>query len=105
MKDKNGEEVKHGSWITWNVWDNDDFVTHKLFGILYDHTQLTGVFQSNKKFVVYLGGGFDFGMGIGQQLLFDEVEQDADNNDEDDRGVTVLGKAMDFVRLLNETSK
>lgn len=102
MLDKYGNTIAHGSLITWNVWDNDDFKTWTMYGFLYDYTQLQGVFRREKKFVVYLGGGIDFGEAIGKKMLFEEVEQDADNNDEEERGVTRLGPAMDVVRLLSK---
>lgn len=101
MLDKDGHNIPHESLITWNVWDSDDYTTWKMYGILHDYTQLDGVWKRDKQFVVYLGGGIDFGAAIGKQLLFEEVEQDADNNDPDERGVVRLGPAMDVVRLLS----
>ena len=102
MLGKNGEIIPHGSLITWNVWDSDDFKTWTMYGVLHDYTQLQGVFHREDKFVVYLGGGIDFGEAIGKKLSFEEIEQDADNNDENERGVTRLGTAMDVVRVLSK---
>lgn len=77
----NGTEAKYGDVIRWNCWDSDDFTTWTLTGLY------------TRKGVVYLGGGIDFGMGIGQVISIEEVMQDAEHNDPDDRGIKRVGSA------------
>lgn len=100
LVDKSGGVILNGSLITWNSWDNDDYITWKMIGIVRDYNQLEGVFHSDTQYVIYLGGGIDFGGGIGNQVPFWDVMEEASNNDPDDRGITVLGKASDVTNIL-----
>lgn len=100
--DNNGEIIPHGSVITWNAWDNDDCKMWTMVGAVTDHTQLTGYFKGDKQHVIYLGGGIDFGSSIGTTMDFNEVQEDAANNDPDDRGIRVIGKASDVPNILKK---
>lgn len=102
LVDKNGDIIPHGSLISWNVWDNDDCKMWTFVGIVKDYTQLEGVFHSKLQQVIYLGGGIDFGSAIGTVMDFDEVRDEADNNDPQDVGITVLGKASDVPNILKK---
>lgn len=101
LKDKNGEVIPHGSLITWKEWDSDDFTTWTFLGIVRDYTQRQEPFYAEIQYVTYLGGGADFGGAIGEQIGFQEVMKQAENNDTYDVGITVLGCSMDVVRILN----
>lgn len=100
--DKNGDVIPHGSLIKWNVWDNDDCKMWTFIGTVVDHTQLTGFWYGLQQYVVYLGGGIDFGTAIGVHKDFNEVWQEADNNEPRDAGITVLGKASDVPNILKK---
>lgn len=100
MKDVDGNEIEHGSLISWNVYDSDDFNYWQFYGIVHDTTQLREPFKGNVQKVVYLGGGCDFGMGIGNNLTFDEVIKEAENNDDYLQGITVIGKASNIPNLI-----
>jgi hypothetical protein len=90
MKYKDGTEAKNGDLISWNVYDFDDYTTWVLFGI----------YKKTNETVVYMGGGLDFGLGIGKIHDAAQVIQEAEQNDEDERGITKIGVAMDVVRHL-----
>lgn len=100
--DKYGNMIPHGSVITWNVWDNDDCKMWTFIGIVTDHTQLTGYFKGDKQHVIYLGGGIDFGSAIGNMVDFDEVREEAANNEPEDAGIEVIGKASDVPNILKK---
>ena len=100
--DKYGNVIPHGSVITWNVWDNDDCRMWSFIGIVTDHTQLTSYFKGDKQHVIYLGGGIDFGSAIGNIVGFDEVREEADNNEPQDVGIEVIGKASDVPNILKK---
>jgi hypothetical protein len=102
LVDKNGDTIPNGSLITWNTWDSDDYVTWKMVGVVKDYTQLEGVFHSDTQYVIYLGGGIDFGGGIGNRIPFWDVVSEAGNNDPEDAGITVLGKASDVPNILKK---
>lgn len=71
--DKDGKVIPHNSLITWNVWDSDDFKTWQMIGIVHDYTQLSAPFHGTTQHVIYLGGGIDFGGGIGNLISFEDV--------------------------------
>lgn len=76
-----GTDAKYGDVIRWNCWDSDDSTTWTLTGLY------------TRRGVVYLGGGIDFGMGMGQIVPVKEVVQEAEQNDPDDRGIKRVGSA------------
>lgn len=84
MKYKNGNDVKAGDVIRWKCWDSDDFVTWTF----------TGLVRADA--VVYLGGGIDFGLGIGQLKTFSEVFSESENNDGLDSGIEYLCSASEI---------
>lgn len=86
MKYKNGEEVKNGDVIRWNCWDSDDKTTWSFTGLVKDG------------FVLYLGGGIDFGRAIGKRIEFDEVELESEDNDATDAGIEKVCSAYDLMR-------
>ena len=79
MKYKDGTESKEGDVIRWYCDDSDDCTTWTLTGIV------------RRDGVMYLGGGVDFGMGIGQIFSFDDVICESENNDTHQAGVEKLG--------------
>ena len=84
MQYKDGSEVKHGDVIRWDCFDSDDFHTWTL----------TGVYT--KKGVVYLGGGIDFGLGIGQIISEEEIINNLEDLDSHCQGLQNLGSASDL---------
>jgi hypothetical protein len=76
-----GTEAKYGDVIRWNCWDSDDFATWTFTGLY------------TRKGVVYLGGGIDFGMGLGQVSSVEQVMREAEHNDAGDRGIKRVGSA------------
>lgn len=78
---ENGEQVQRGDIIQWNVYDFDDYATYQFRGLVCD------------SFVVYLGGGIDFGTAIGKQTSFEEVYEEVINNDE---GQNTIEKITDL---------
>lgn len=88
MKYRNGEEVKAGDVIRWNCWDGDDNTTWSFTGLVKD------------EFVLYLGGGIDFGSAIGKRIEFDEVELESENNDATDKGIEKVCSAYDLMRCI-----
>lgn len=104
--DKEGKLIKHGSVIRWNCWDNDDYKSWTFTGIVVDYMQNDPPFQSETQYVIYLGGGMDFGMGIGKKISFEEVINDAENNDEHAQGVEVVGSASEissWIKMFGES--
>lgn len=90
MKYKNGDAAQLGDVIRWNCWDGDDFTNWTFTGLVLT----TGV--------VYLGGGIDFGMGIGQIFSYERVISEAENNDAFDAGIEKIGKAADLCRYISD---
>lgn len=91
--DKHGAEIEPNTLIMWKCWDSDDFITWTFYGIV------------RKDHVVYLGGGIDFGAGIGKKLSIEGVQDDSENNDSYDAGIQVIGKGDDVTTLLSKTYK
>lgn len=89
---KDGNVSQKGDVIKWGCEDNDDFTTWTF----------TGVIQ--QKGVLYLGGGIDFGAGIGQMLSFEEVVEQSEDNDPSFTGITYLGKVSDLVNHIKRFS-
>ncbi len=87
---KNGEQSKNGDVISWNCEDSDEFTIWRFLGVV------------KQQGVLYLGGGIDFGEGLGQIVPLEEVIEQAEDNDLDYVGVTYLGKVSDLVRYLGE---
>lgn len=81
MKYVDGTEAKRGDVIRWYCYDSDDIVTW----------EFRGMYTANG--VVYLGGGIDFGMGIGQIIPVEEVIKQSENNDRDIRGIWLISSA------------
>src|SRR6056297_507726 len=96
MNDINGNKIQHGSVIRWHVWDSDDQTTWTFTGLLIDHTNLTPPFKSDVSYVVYLGGGVDFGSAIGSKLETDEVIAQSESSDY--CGIEVIGSKLEIVR-------
>lgn len=91
MKDKNGVNIEFGDIIRWNCWDNDDCTTWNMTGLY------------TRKGVVYLGGGVDFGLGIGVMVEVDEVVSDSQSNDARClNGIDKVGIASDLARYINK---
>lgn len=68
-----------GDIIRWKTDDSDDFTTWTF----------TGIYKSDH--VIYLGGGVDFGHGIGQKMSIDDVIQESEENDTTNKGVHKVG--------------
>lgn len=88
MQYNNGEQAEIGDVIRWKCYDSDDFTTWTF----------TGLVKSNC--VVYLGGGIDFGHGIGQEKSHQEVIDEAENNDAFERGIDKVGTAYDLWKYI-----
>jgi hypothetical protein len=86
VKYKNGEEVKLGDVIRWNFWYSDDFKTWIFTGLV----KTDGV--------LYLGGGIDFGLAIGDMYSYDDVIAESENNDS--VGIEKVGVASDLERYI-----
>ena len=82
--DKNNNPIQNGDVIRWNCYDSEEFHTWTF----------TGIYLHGK--VIYLGGGLDFGMGIGQVKEIEEVIEESDNNDDIDRGIEKIGIAHEL---------
>lgn len=93
MKYKNQEEAKEGDVIRWKCWDSDDFVTWVMTGLL------------TSRGVVYLGGGIDFGMGIGNIMSIDEVVHQSENNDADGAGIERVCSASELEQHISSFKK
>jgi hypothetical protein len=91
VKYNDGTEAQNGDLISWHHHDFDDCKTWEFFGIYK---------QSDT--VVYMGGGIDFGLAIGSVSDADKVIRQSEQNDEDERGITKIGVAMDVVRLIGK---
>ncbi len=89
---KDGSASEKGDVIGWCVEDGDDFTTWTFIGVV------------KQQGVLYLGGGIDFGEGIGQIIPFEEVIIQAEDNDPDFTGVTYLGKVSDLVNHVKRFS-
>lgn len=89
MKYKNGEEARVGDVIRWRRWDSDDYTTWTFTGLVKEDR------------VIYLGGGIDFGLGIGNAVSFEEVIEESENNDAEDVGVDKIGIASDLARHIS----
>lgn len=90
MKYKDGTEAQYGDVIRWKCWDNDD-----------NHTwTFTGLYT--RKGVVYLGGGLDFGMAIGNIYDVQTVINESENNDPDDSGISYVGKYNELNKLISK---
>lgn len=96
MEYKDGTEAMHGDVIRWKVWDNDDCTTWTFTGMV------------KGDMVVYLGGGIDFGHGIGQLISFDEVIIESEDNDcEEGCGISKIVAAHNpdgFVEVPDEVA-
>jgi hypothetical protein len=92
MKYKNGDEVKVGDVIRWLCYDSDDYTTWTFTGLV------------SNGFVVYLGGGIDFGFAIGKSMSFAEVEEEAANNDCEDAGITRICSSVELARVIANLS-
>ena len=90
MKYKNGDTVCVGDVIRWKSWDNDDFITWTFTGIMLT----TGV--------LYLGGGIDFGRGIGRLISCEDVISESENNDVCDAGIEKVGVVADLYRHISK---
>jgi len=84
-----GTEAKYGDVIRWNCWDSDDCTTWTFTGLY------------TRRGVVYLGGGIDFGMGMGQVDSIAKVMEEAEHNDPDDRGVKRVGSASKLAEYIS----
>ena len=88
LKLKCGALAKVGDVVRWNCFDNDDNRVWSFTGVY------TGVG------ITYLGGGVDFGMGIGGKLSVHDVINESENNDECDQGIKKIGIAADVARCI-----
>jgi len=87
-----GKEIPHDSVIRWNVWDNDDNVEWVMTGIYKAPRQHTHPFYRDiEPYVVYLGGGIDFGSAIGTVDCWSEI---IENNP--CHNLKVIGRASDI---------
>jgi hypothetical protein len=84
MKYKNNEESNAGDVIRWNCYDSEENTVWKFTGLV-THAD-----------VVYLGGGIDFGLGIGSRMTKEDVIYQSNNNDSYDRGIEKIGVASDL---------
>jgi len=67
MKYNNGDEVAIGDVIRWRFYPSDFYP-----GDDWTFWIFTGLVKSTG--VVYLGGGIDFGMTIGELMSYEEVQ-------------------------------
>lgn len=88
LKLKDGTFAKVGDVVRWNCFDSDDNTTWSF----------TGVYTG--KNITYLGGGVDFGMGIGKNLNIDDVIEESNDNDEYDQGIKKVCVASDVARCI-----
>lgn len=101
LTDVNGNTIKTNALISWNVWDNEDYKLYTFIGIVRDYNS-EDARPLIDQYVLYLGGGMDFGRGIGKKLSFGEVINESENNDEDMAGITVLGSGSDVPKILKQ---
>ena len=66
-----------------------------------DPTDTTAVFKPK---AMYLGGGIDFGMGIGSIKTVESVMEQAEDNDSYEQGIEKVGVAGDVARLISTLS-
>lgn len=85
---KDGTLARLGDVIRWYCYDSEENTTWTF----------TGIYKSNR--VIYLGGGIDFGMGIGCERSISDVIATSENNDEWARGVEKVGVASDVARVI-----
>ena len=90
IKYKDGSEAKFGDVIRWNCWDNDDYRTWTFTGLY------------TRRGMVYLGGGVDFGMAIGNIETVEDVIEESENNDSYDVGITYVGKYNELNRHIGK---
>ena len=83
---KDGTQAERGDLIRWGAWDNDDNI----------EWTFTGLYLDTK--VIYLGGGIDFGLGIGQEFTIVTVIDQSEFSD--CPGIEKVGVAMDAVRAI-----
>jgi len=84
---KDGSEAENGDVIRWKTWDSDDFTTWTF----------TGLYKNER--VVYLSGGADLGLGIGNiKEVATVIEESQDNDYSGDNGVIKIGRAVDISR-------
>ena len=102
LTDVNGNTIKTNALISWNVFDGEDYKQYTFIGIVHDYNNSEDARPLIDKYVVYLGGGIDFGRGIGKKLSFDEVINESENNDEGLVGITVLGSGSEFPKILKQ---
>jgi hypothetical protein len=101
LVDINGNIIKTNSLISWNVYDGEDYTQYTFIGIVHDYNSQDAR-PLIDQYVVYLGGGIDFGRGIGKKLSFGEVINESENNDEGMTGITVLGSASSVPNILKK---
>jgi hypothetical protein len=82
-----GTQAKLGDIIRWKVWDNDGWT-------------MTGIYKSSH--IVYLGGGCDFGLAIGEVLDVGDVIRESENNYYYDKGIINVGVASELAWYLEE---
>ena len=101
LTDVNGNIIKTNSLISWKVYDSEDYKQYTFIGIVHDY-ESEDTRPLIDQYVVYLGGGIDFGRGIGKKLSFGEVINESENNDEGMTGITVLGSASSVPNILKK---
>ena len=79
-------------------WDCKQYT---FIGIVHDY-DIQDARPLIDQYVVYLGGGIDFGRGIGKKISFGEVINESENNDADMVGITVLGSGSDVPKILKQ---
>lgn len=102
LTDINGNTIKTNALISWNVFDGEDYKQYTFVGIVHDYNNSEDAIPLVDQYVVYLGGGIDFGRGIGKKFSFDEVINESECNDEDMVGITVLGSGSDVPKILKQ---
>ena len=86
LKLKDGNLAKMGDVIRWHCYDGEENTVWTFMGI----------YQSNK--VIYLGGGIDFGEGIGKEMTVDEVINESEENDSSEQGIDKVCSVSDLVQ-------
>jgi hypothetical protein len=76
MKYKDGKDAERHDVISWNVDDTDDNTIWRM----------TGIYKGGV--IIYLGGGIDFGVAMGDVISVNQVLEEAENNDEHNRGIS-----------------
>ena len=102
LADINGNTIKNNALISWNVYDGEDYSQYTFIGTVVDYSSGEAARPLIDQYVVYLGGGIDFGRGIGKKLSFGEVINESENNDEGMTGITVLGTASAVPNILKK---